>query len=192
MPANARLHGDTTHKACSINSHHHENLKIYLEAKSCIPYVLERILFWYPHFFRQNKSWTYLCWCEKYMVCSWPDVVLLCLRGWDIRQATVGSLALPRNSLAFSCCKSHSERVESTPGTATTYLPGGGLLLVTVLSHTVEPNKLLHVVELDVCVHRFAWLAEIESPMVSRFLTWVINGLCPFNVMNVDLLSAPG
>ena len=74
----------------------------------------------------------------------------------------MGSLALPRNSLAFSCCKSHSERVESTPGTATTYLPGGGLLLMTVLSDTVEPNKLLHVVELDVCVHRLHGWLEIE------------------------------
>ena len=32
---------------------------------------------------------------------------------------------------------------------------------MTVLSDTVEPNKLLHVVELDVCVHRFAWLAGV-------------------------------
>ena len=161
-------------QCCSLNSYHHGNLKIYLEAKSCIPYVLERILFWYLHFFRWNKSWTYLYWCAKYMVCSWPDVVLLCLRGWDIGQATVGSLALPRNSLAFSCCKSHSERVESTPGTATTYLPGGGLLLMTVLSDTVEPNELLHVVELDVCVHRFAWLAG----------DWKPNGVKVLNLSN--------
>lgn len=63
------------------------------------------------------------------MCAAGPDVVLLCLRGRDIGQVNAGRSALIGNSLAFSCCKSHSERVESTPGTAAIYLPGGGLLL---------------------------------------------------------------
>lgn len=38
---------------------------------------------------------------------------------------------------------------------------------MAVLSDMVEPNRLLHMVELDACVHRFAWLAgDPKVPVV--------------------------
>lgn len=62
--------------------------------------------------------------------CVQQAQMLCCfVSGQDIGQANAGSSALVGNSLDFSCCKSHSERVESAPGTAAIYLPGGGLLL---------------------------------------------------------------